>query len=448
MSGPKVVRIVTREELVTLCEGHLARVGAAVAEWVRVGRRNDCISEADVAQAEARLARLRILLTDDRFMDLQKQAPREIAFLHQDLQDRLTKVAEAAATARSVQRRQADAAGALLRALQRRGTDLPPDLEAALAKVAAGQADPDTMAKGFALLSADSSSDRQARHALAQSLKDGAALQTLAGWISEQPGASADPLYARLETRLAELALIAESKVIKTFEARLQAARSAEEESRRNLLLDSLELDLAAELVGARKDAAAREDFQMVLAELALADPVAHQDLTKRWEIRDGNVVDLVAEATRVLCLRRDAQAAAARRAAVLQGLAGLGYEVGADLATAWVEHGRVVLRKVAQPDYGVEVSGDPSVARMQMRVVAFGEAGAGPNLARDSDAETLWCGDVAVLQQGLAELGGGLVIERAQPVGATPLKRVALPATALSQDAREGPITQTRTVS
>ncbi|YCI88526.1 hypothetical protein M1D99_12320 [Pseudomonas sp. R3-41] len=39
-------------------------------------------------------------------------------------------------------------------------------------------------------------------------------------------------------------------------------------------------------------------------------------------------------------------QAALARREAVLDGLASLGYEVREGMATAWVETGKVVLRK------------------------------------------------------------------------------------------------------
>jgi hypothetical protein len=42
MSGPKVVRIVTREEILGICHGQLARVDAALAEWTRKGRRNSC----------------------------------------------------------------------------------------------------------------------------------------------------------------------------------------------------------------------------------------------------------------------------------------------------------------------------------------------------------------------------------------------------------------------
>lgn len=99
MSGPKVVRIVTREEILALCEGHLARVDAAMAEWLRIGRRNDCrLGRRHRPGRRANGAAAR-LLRADRFMDLQKQAPQEIAFLHQDMQSRLAKVADVAAQA-------------------------------------------------------------------------------------------------------------------------------------------------------------------------------------------------------------------------------------------------------------------------------------------------------------------------------------------------------------
>lgn len=48
MSGPKVVRIVTRGELLAFCEGILARLDAAVEEWIKIGRRNDTLTEAEV----------------------------------------------------------------------------------------------------------------------------------------------------------------------------------------------------------------------------------------------------------------------------------------------------------------------------------------------------------------------------------------------------------------
>ena len=54
MSGPKVVRIVTREEHKAICQGMLARIDAALEEWAAAGRRNDCLDAATVEAARRR----------------------------------------------------------------------------------------------------------------------------------------------------------------------------------------------------------------------------------------------------------------------------------------------------------------------------------------------------------------------------------------------------------
>src|SRR5262249_8978630 len=120
--------------------------------------------------------------------------------------------------------------------------------------------------------------------------------------------------------------------------------------------------------------------------------------------------------------------AAAARRRAVLQGLASLGYEVNEGMATAWVQGGRVVLRKATNPDYGVELTGGTRSDRLQVRAVGFGTPQMVRNAARDRDIETAWCGDFGKLQALLAGGGGRLEIETASPPGAVPIKVVSDP--------------------
>ena len=341
-------------------------------------------------------------------------------------------------------RRQGDAAAALLAALRKKGAALDADLEAALSGAADGNADPQALSRGFALLGGETAPDAAARRALAQSLKDGTKATTLAEWIAAQPTAPLDPVFQRFDGRLAELSLLAGLEGTTPFDTRLVAALAPAAAARRSLLFDSLDLDLTAALVAARQQDTQAHDLRLTLAELSLIDAAAAQAITARAERPGADATPLLTEAQTALAKARDALAAQARRAAVLQSLAGLGYEVGEGLVTAWVDQGRVVLRKAAQPDYGVEISGDPAGARMQMRVVAFGDE-ARIDTARDQDAETQWCGDVATLQSTLAAAGGGLVIERALPVGATPVKRVPAPKGALSSAAREGPSQQAR---
>jgi hypothetical protein len=54
MSGPKVVRIITREEIIAICKDHLAQLEAALRRWERVGRRNALLSDKDIESTRER----------------------------------------------------------------------------------------------------------------------------------------------------------------------------------------------------------------------------------------------------------------------------------------------------------------------------------------------------------------------------------------------------------
>jgi hypothetical protein len=436
MSGPKVVRIVSREEMLAICRGLLARVDAALAEWAGT----DGVSEDDLAVVRRRREELGRLLDAGRFLDLQKQVPREEAFLRSDRATRAAQAAAAAAQEKAAERRRGEAGRALLAALRRQGAALEPQLERALDATAGGAPDPAAMRRGFALLTAGSGAEVGLDQERARSLKDGDDRASFADWLARQPMPPSDPAIERLEARLAELAGAAGREAAAPLTARLQRAQE-EAPPRRGLLLDSLEMDLGLALAEAKRRADLDQEIRLVFAELSEGGSPALVAFEERRRASDAleALGALLIEARETLAREREGRGAAARRSAVLEALSGLGYEVREGLATAWVQEGRVVLRKPAQPGYGVEISGDPAAARLQMRAVALTGDTAGPDPARDRDAETLWCGDVAALQTRLAAEGGGLTIEKALPIGATPLKRVAEP-TASRTEAREGP--------
>ena len=123
MSGPKVVRIVTREEILALCEGQLARVDAALADWRRIAGTD----AGAIAQAEQRRASLAAHIAADRFMDLQKEAPLEEAFLRDDIAARLAAAAAHEASSRARGRRQAEAGKSVAAALERGGQTIDAD---------------------------------------------------------------------------------------------------------------------------------------------------------------------------------------------------------------------------------------------------------------------------------------------------------------------------------
>lgn len=443
MSGPKVVRVVTREELIAICQAHLARLDAALAAWTRTGRRSDTLSEGEVEAAQRRRDQIAALLQQDRFLDLQKAAQDEIAFLAGDRQARLQKAALAGARARTAVRREQDAARAILSALRRSGRAIPGDLETALEEAARGAGDSaSAVSAGFALMSQPSEADTSGLRELAKALKDDSPARRLEIFLESQPSSPYEAALDRIEARLGELSALSGAQATTSFEKRLTQLRSGGD-ARRRLLLDSLALDLGQTLVKARKHAEDQSRLEQALAELGSFDPSAVEGLGVNAGASASEIEVQIAAVEAAIARARDAQAAAARRAAVLQALAGLGYEVGEELSTAWVQDGRVVLRRPAQPGYGVELAGGATADRLQMRVVAFGEGPADP--ARDRDAETLWCGDVSVLQERLASAGAALTIEKALPVGAAPLKR--LPAAEDRTWSREERTPQARTL-
>jgi hypothetical protein len=156
---------------------------------------------------------------------------------------------------------------------------------------------------------------------------------------------------------------------------------------------------------------------QARLLEQQLQAAITADDIAKAGPLHV-DALRLIAEETR-------ARAAIARRVAVLKGLAELGYEVRETMATAWAHNGRIVVRKPAETEFGVELSGTPTAERLQMRLVAFDQPGAMRDGARDKDMETIWCNEFARLQALLGTCDNALVIERALAAGATPIKIV-----------------------
>lgn len=435
MSGPKVVRIVTREEILDICRGHLARVDAALEEWTRVGTRNECIDEDALAATRQRRAALEALIRSDRFMDLQKQAPTEEAFLEEDLRRRLTKVAQVQAAARSRNRRSKETGAALLRSLEQKGP-VPPQLAEEL-RNGCEEAFP----QAFGIISS-AVREQSASSELARRLREDDVDRNFSRWMADRQG-SVDPEIDRIEGRLSELAQMVDGTISDDLRARLEEARGASG-GRRGLLLDGLEVEIGRTLAAARRAGALLHELRLLSAEASAAG-LDGAVFGAGAESMDAAALEHgIAAARAVLEAHRAAAAAQARRAAVLKGLAELGYEVAEGMTTQVAGDSRLILRNASRPDYGVEVS--PAGAKMQMRPVAFEDGGLGPDPARDRDAETIWCGDVTSLQASLAEVGAELQIEKSLPVGAVPLKRIRLIEAAATMTSAAAP--QQRTVN
>jgi hypothetical protein len=157
------------------------------------------------------------------------------------------------------------------------------------------------------------------------------------------------------------------------FSARV-AILEAEVSARRPLMADSLLLDLATAVKNGRERARILSELRERRAELSEMNSPEAASL--RSEIDEalagsssGRESELIKRADFLVEAEVRAMAAEERRRAVLEGLASLGYEVSEGMATAWINGGRVVLRKAANPGYGVELSGG---SKSDLRQVTF----------------------------------------------------------------------------
>ena len=429
MSGPKVFHVVTREELVARCEAHLRQLDAAIAEWTKACKRNGARDVQATEAVASRRDELRLMLKEDRFSELQQQVQVEISFLRADAQARIERAVAAAAQLMQNRRRTARTARMLLDALRKSGRSVPDDLQRELESTESTANLEAATVRAFALLApaATSGAPTERQRELASQLGRDQKRGTLADWMDSQPPFAEGGTYPRIDRHLAELSALGVDP--SPFAARATML-AGELSPRQALLADSLLVDLAHAVKEGREQSARLADLRERAAELTHHGAAVAQALQGRIEAaiaaRDvSSAPALIAEADALVQEELRVLAADARRRAVLQGLASLGYVVSEGMATAWVQSGHVVLRKAANPDYGVELGGGKKSESLQVRAVVFGSAQTPRNAQRDRDMEGVWCSELGRLRTLLVSEGGQLEIDQALPIGATPLKLI-----------------------
>ncbi|MGE3671209.1 MAG: hypothetical protein AB7K71_16185, partial [Polyangiaceae bacterium] len=329
MSGPKVVRVVTREELVAQCEGALARLDRCLQLWrqelAEIGR----LSDASKKAADDRRQMLDAAMRADRFADVLAQAAAEVEFLGADVDAQRQKHVEAKAQEagrRESARRTAREVAKLLAA-----AGVGEQLVAELSEVEKGQgslAEADSvLARALAALSTKATAGTsESQMALARRLGSGATDESLQAWKAQY--AQRDERLARVYQLVAEVRVLNERAPV-VFEARLAELQLLDDGPARKLRVDSLELDLVAERSSLQRLARLRRDAELLRAEIAAEEwPEQVKSIEQlRSSSNDASQLEsAIAEAKVALDVFRKGRAAEARRLAVLGGLSSLGY--------------------------------------------------------------------------------------------------------------------------
>jgi hypothetical protein len=421
MSGPKVVRIVTREEILAICNGHLARLGAAIRCYEDWCRANGLASENEMRLVRERQAAIVALLGEEKFLELQKRAPELIQWLETDRDLRSKKAAERAVAVRHGLDRARKIASDVLR----KERNLPAILSAQVKDVESGRVGDlekanAILAEAFAKSSHAPETGRADIGGAAAAYEDGASSQRIEDWIARQPPINDDE--QEMGVLLSELAVEESEEFVRPYREQW-ASLSAYTGGGFGLRRQSLAVQARAALKEARDRRTLAEELVVLSAEWSSLtnSPAPWPDVVAT----STNLAEIAKQARASVSEEYRRKQAEARRRAVLNTLATLGYEVREGLMTALAENGSVVLRKSANPDYGVEVVSPEKGDRLAFRTVAFGDVLSPRNKTRDTDAESTWCSDLEHLKKRVFAEAGHIVIERAVPVGAEPVKVV-----------------------
>lgn len=435
MSGPKVISIVSLEEIIETCQIWLARVDAEIEEWSTIGRRNSVITKADEVAVRESSEMLLRMLESGQYVQLQKEAPILINRLQTDMDQRLEKAAASHVVQQQITRSLRITASTLMQKAANSGIELPREVLVVLDQVSHGKCE-DVAAIELAISQTMSLTDSSSKNVPLQSqvIQDiiaGAKTESLDDWI-RRSGMSM-PTEKRVlsaEKLISQIGAIDEQFAENDYRMRLFDLDAMTESTQRVLKLDALCLELKRLLEETTRWTAAQKDLVELSKEAEVTGDVSRlktqfAEFSKLRQSGDINAAEALINQLRqtldTLSLERSAEK---KRSALVQGLSELGYTVNLEMTKVWADARQLVIRNAEDPTKGIELSGDFEAGKCQVRVVAFDGDGI-RDANQDRIAEEQWCGSLASLQSRLADLGASLKVEKATAAGAVPLKVV-----------------------
>ena len=439
MSGPKVVRVVTREEIEANARRELAIVDSALEKLRATYQRYNGIPADVEKDLLARRVNLESMLNSGKLTEVIRQAPIVAQFLRAEVEGVEKAAVLAAEAMRQKRRRLSDAASTLASALKANGSIVPSDLTAIIkaAKVvsegelSALQGVVDSHFKSYlSMIPANATPTSALDQDLAARLSIGHEARSLTAWLAERPQIS-DPIGARIDSAVAAIEALGSHEILQEFSARADELDKHPSEQRA-ALVDRFIVDAARAARSLKQNALVQGQLTEMWSALMQAGTPATQsvaaEISRAISMSDlKNAEQLISDAGAALRDATSQLAAVARRKAVLEGLSTLGYEVRQGMETSWARDGRIVLKKPGANDYGVEFGAPGDASRMQVRVVGSNQPTVSRSPSRDRDQETVWCNEFQQLQSLMAKHGNEVVIEKMIGIGIQPVKSVAM---------------------
>ncbi len=448
MSGPKVVRIVSVEEKQQVVKQQQRKIVKMLQTLHVFVQQHNLLAHSLIGQLQHRRKDYEALNEDDYYR-IEAFAEQEIQFLKTRLQELEQELVKKRMHDKNRIRRIKMAAHSLKQAYQQREIALPETIATLITLSPESNSNADQLVKHEQQLKTALQALTQAavqpsktlsteQQALKSRLQSDAAITSFSTWLTTyEPKPSKQQI--RLDTLLTYLSLMPPMPLrhsqIQTFITRAEALEQGIQTTQFAVKMDSLIVDVSTFIQLQKHQKQQQEALQHYQETIESIEPENTSDmlqrikqvliiLTKQTE-REFDLDSFVQQAHDYVETLQNDHAADSRRHAVLTGLQALGYDINENMTTAWVENGRLIVKKSAVDDYGIELAAPSNMQRIQARVTVNNDAKQ-RSMTTDNAAEEAWCGDFSQLKQTLADDKGEIIIDRALAVGSQALKEIA----------------------
>lgn len=429
MSGPKVVRIVTPEERRIIKSRCLSRLKHKVEHLKTEAKKHEVLDEELMMALDEMMSHYEIISEND-YQKIEREIPAQIAYLENEEKKLVKKITEQRVSIWERYKNTKSTHRELRRLLKEKNIAFE-DCETPICitneTVTQYQQQVEILYETLKQVMNASETLTIEQQEIQLRLFANDSLLTVQEWRLDKP--EEWNRIEKFEKTLKELYVDALSND-KIQEFLYRSAALDQNSSQYVMLLDSLILEAATYHKEQLELKAAKKILQERLAELQTLE--TELKVIETWyELLETDKVLIIKEtsekAQELYQLLSENKIVEARRAAIKKALIKAGYEVNDSMETAWVENGKLVVKKAENSLYGVEFMSPKNLARIQARVVVDQQRSQErtPNL--DKHQEEIWCAEFDEIRHVLESENLSIQIDTSQEPGAIQLKEILL---------------------